>query len=383
MSDSSDNDAKLVEEAEKLLSAHYRQNSDFNEQLDGEEPLEISSLKPAEPGEAPVVHKIEKSEALFWADRTAYNDELATWSGRRKLETHNKALTLLEADDQAVIFRDLVDAIRRKRVAPFIGAGMSCPSKFPTWPSSLRAILDKVEEVDRSAVEAAIASDDFLEAAELLWQADDTQVKAYIRNRFAKNRIPQGEAKGPIRLLDQFSSGCIITTNYDSLIEQVVANGAMQGYMHGRQPGHNFVARLIKGERCLLKLHGDAESAEGYVFTRSQYDESYGYPIDYTQPLPKALRQIFISHSLLFLGCSLVQDRTLELFEEVHAKGDFETPLHFAILSEPKNGETRLQKENRLLKVNIHPLWFPKSEYEYVEDFLKLAIACSKGELMV
>jgi hypothetical protein len=81
--------------------------------------------------------------------------------------------------------------------------------------------------------------------------------------------------------------------------------------MHGMQQGNKFVPKLIKGDRCILKLHGDAEDHDTYVFTADQYDQAYGSPVDFKKPLPRALRQIFVSHSLLFLGCSLERDWTL------------------------------------------------------------------------
>jgi hypothetical protein len=35
-------------------------------------------------------------------------------------------------------------------------------------------------------------------------------------------------------------------------------NLAFDGYIHGTQQ-HNFFSRLVRGQRCLLKLHGDAD----------------------------------------------------------------------------------------------------------------------------
>lgn len=44
--------------------------------------------------------------------------------------------------------------------------------------------------------------------------------------------------------------------------------------MHGTQT--QFAAKLIKGERCILKLHGHFNSAETYIFSKAQYDAAYG-----------------------------------------------------------------------------------------------------------
>ena len=109
--------------------------------------------------------------------------------------------------------------------------------------------------------------------------------------------------------------------------------------------------------------------------------DAYGDPLDFTKPLPKSLRQIFVSHSLLFLGCALEGDKTLELFDNVVQKADFEIPNHFAILPEPTAGssETKSQKESRLLKLKIHPIWYPEGKFEFVDANLKLLIDVANG----
>ncbi len=90
-----------------------------------------------------------------------------------------------------------------------------------------------------------------------------------------------------------FVMAVLLQTNFDGVIEKVIGKGHITGYMHGRQDGNKFSTKLVQGERCILKLHGDAEDHETYIFTTEQYREAYGEPIDFTRPLPKALRQIY------------------------------------------------------------------------------------------
>jgi hypothetical protein len=359
-------DAELIRRADELLEDEYKRNAEFNAELDGDEPLQIGT-------------KIEQSAALFWVERVTYNEELEIWSDKQILANHMEAQALLESNDQLGLFRELTEAILRNRIAPFVGAGMSHDSGFPLWGEALLKILSRVESVDESSIRSAVVEGDYLLAAEMLWDADETQVKSYIRSQFAKSQIPGMGPAGVAHLLTEFSRGCIVTTNYDRIIENVIPS--LDGYMHGRQVGNSFVPNLLRGARCLLKLHGDADNSDSYVFTKSQYDDAYGVPFDFKRPLPKALRQIFVSHSLLFLGCSLVQDRTLELFEHVKQSEDFEIPDHFALLSEPVGDESRVQRENRLLRIGVRPIWYPAGEHRYVSLLLRLAIDVSTGVL--
>jgi len=153
--------------------------------------------------------------------------------------------------------------------------------------------------------------------------------------------------------------------------------------MHGIQPRTTFVKDLIKGERCLLKLHGSVGEEDSYIFTLNQYNDAYGDPLIFEKPLPKTLRQIYISHSLLFLGCSLEEDKTLELFQKIKQEGQFEIPQHFAILPEPLTKPLKRQKENYLRNINIKTIWYPVGEHDYVERLLKLAIDVANSRIKI
>ena len=304
---------EIIDQVDELLQATYEEQKEFNDALNGVAPIKIPSLIV---GQDP--HQLEASEILFWTDREAYNDEFASWDPKRRLELHQQAIAQLKANDHVAAFHDLVAAVKKSRVAPFIGAGVSIPCKFPPWSAALHEISQKIAGLDTGAFKAKMDAYDYLGAAQMLWDKDDTQVKNYIRTRFDEQPIITNGIKGPIKFLPRISQGCIITTNFDPLIELTIGRGNIDGYMHGNQQGHMFVPRLVKGDRCILKLHGDAANHNTFVFTESQYTQSYGSPLDFSKALPKALRQIFVSHSLVFLGCSLEQDRTLDLFQKVY-----------------------------------------------------------------
>ncbi len=185
-----------------------------------------------------------------------------------------------------------------------------------------------------------------------------------------------------MNLLPFITDGCIITTNFDDAIEQVFKkkNIAFDGYMHGTQQ-HNFFSRLVRGQRCLMKLHGDADDQSSYILAQSQYNEAYGKPFNFKLPLPKALRQLYISNSLLFLGCSLENDMTLSLFHHVKQENDYEIPEHYAILPEPDSITVKKEKESRLLALNIQPIWYPDNKHEFVESLLLLAIDMAENRI--
>jgi hypothetical protein len=102
---------------------------------------------------------------------------------------------------------------------------MSIGCKLPLWGDALKQMADKIDGVDMVAVQNCLATCDYFKAAQILWDKDAHQVKNFIRSRFAEGQIENGVVKGPIALLPGFSHGCLITTNFDPIIEMVIGQG--------------------------------------------------------------------------------------------------------------------------------------------------------------
>jgi hypothetical protein len=69
------------------------------------------------------------------------------------------------------------------------------------------------------------------------------------------------------------------------------------------------------------------------------------------------LTLLYRSNSLLFLGCSLGGDRTVQLVAEV-AGSDANMPKHYAFLECPPTDRKRVERENWLTKRGIYPIWY-------------------------
>jgi hypothetical protein len=363
---------EIIDRVEQVLQGAYNEYTDFNTALDAGGDLEVTSVNPANPR-----YKLLPSEAMFWADRKAYFDDLLFWENSSMDDRHRDAVDYLRAEGLLADFVNLAAAIPRNRVAPFVGAGMSA-FKFPTWGAALVSMEAKAGGHDKAKFDAAMAAYDYLEAAQILWDADQVTVENEVRTVFAKSHIPAPPLPSPIRLLPKISKGCVITTNFDAVIEAALVGETLDGYMHGVQAAHNFTSKLLKGDRCIMKLHGDAENPASYIFTKAQYLDGYSDPFDFRKPLPNALRQIYLSHSLLFLGCGLEQDRTMDLFQHVRDHSGFTVPDHYAILPKPAPAAFHAKK-TRLLRLNIHPIWYPDGRREFVEHYLNLAIDLAEG----
>lgn len=375
--------AALIETVEQFLQAGFLANEEFNYELNGDETITIRSLKDID-----TEYKYNSSEILYWVDRETYLDELDSWNGEKIRASHTDAIDFIKSSNQEAIFADLIELIRRQRIAPFLGAGVSKAAGYPLWQDALTRFANKIATIDTEKFNQLLSENKYLSAAQLLFNASEHQLNNLIQTEFrtgfdtedARERIPK-----LFKLLPRLSKSCIVTTNFDRLIEEAFklkGTPLIDGYMHGVQAGNGFVQSLLKGDRCILKLHGDVLQTHSYVFTERQYEDAYGSPINYGNQLPRALRQIYITNSLLFLGCSLSEDRTLELFKEIKDGKQFEIPDHFAIICDPENSTQKQSTEDRLLSIKIRPIWYKIDDsHSMVTKLVELAVDIAERRL--
>lgn len=379
--DKIENQKSILEDVDAVIENAYREHSEFNEEFNGTDALCLKSFQ------SDSEYLFEKSAVLFRMDRETYYEELSVWENNLSTQKHKDIIEHLKSEGCLPIFRELVLTIKRKKIAPFIGAGLSSSLGFPLWGKALSEIYSRVYTRKNNDFEKLLAEYKYLEAAEILYNKNKRGFTSYVSDNFLidPNSPLKDLIKGALKHLSKISYSCVITTNFDKALEKTFEydKKPFEGFMIGTQPDSTFIKDMIKGNRCLLKLHGNVGEEKSYIFTSSQYKKAYGPNIDFTKDLPRTLRQIFISHSLLFLGCSLEKDKTLELFKLVTDSGEFEIPEHFAILAAPSIKSEKTKKENYLRDLNIKVIWYPNGKHETVENLLELAVDASYNHINI
>lgn len=175
-------------------------------------------------------------------------------------------------------------------------------------------------------------------------------------HRIAVDFVPRPETMA----LAKLTNGSIVTTNYDQIIERtfeflgvpiVPIIGAPRSATKG----------LLEGDaKILLKIHGHATEITGRILTEQDYDQHYGkvagQGYDPELPLPRALSEIMRSTPLLFLGCSLANDRTMLVLGAI-AK-TYPDRRHFAIVEKPKESAELIKRRRQLRSLHIIPIWY-------------------------
>jgi hypothetical protein len=178
---------------------------------------------------------------------------------------------------------------------------------------------------------------------------------------------------GAVSHLPQLAAGPVITTNFDHVLEEAFkqANAQFEREVWGVN-AEMATRALNQNRRFVLKIHGDAEDSTNRILTKNDYLKYYdgvdGSGIDFSLPLPSLLQQMLVGRPLLFLGCSLNQDRTIAVLKEVSS--NFRFIAHYAVVEQPASAEHFHERPRFLSNHNIRPIWYYSGRHELIEPLL-------------
>ena len=286
-------------------------------------------------------------------------------------------------------FNFFIRLMRRNVVIPFIGAGFSKNFQYPLWEEFLgkQADIHHLEDVKK-----AKDNREYEKAATLLEQHLGRGMEYTLMQTFGDHIYKAASYDGQLEYLPKIFRNLIITTNFDEVIEMLYAKVNSEHIetvtprtLQDVKLSHK---RIACGEPTLIKLHGSVASRE-FILTEQAYNDVYGrYALDLRLPLPSFLRDVLLSRIILFIGCSLMDDRTLRVIEQSQIDGS----ISFALLELPEKTENKAapwkptlikeetgqevevqefaERKDFLNAHNIVPIWFPYQQYDALKIFL-------------
>jgi len=316
------------------------------------------------------------ARAFYFGDYHSYTVEAQRYDLDRKKQILNT--DIFSRNEKR--FDELKRASQRGFVIPFIGAGMSKSAGCPEWKEYLLKLCPEAgfdtdnmrQRLDEQGDYEGVMHDLVTKLGEPRFNLD-----------FERDFTPPGELAGAILKLPDLFDSCVITTNFDRVLEMAYerCGKAFAEKTTGRGPIGSinaFYRAIPAGNRFLLKLHGNLTDALERVLNRGEYDSAYGNDgnIHFDFPLPKQLKRLYTSFSFLFLGCSLSYDRTIQTFTRIAQELGVESlPHHYAILASPNDPEKKSMLEDRLANAHISAIWFPEGEFEHIDQMLELLLA--------
>ena len=225
-----------------------------------------------------------------------------------------------EVDNKKILLK-LEKQFEQANIIPFVGAGLSAPYDSPIWSKFLKNLAERCSCL--SEIEKLLSHEKFEEAADKLRSKlgyglfDDYLEDTYGEEPYSNIK----ELKGAVALLPLLTKGPVITTNYDPILEKIfnIFGDPFIKVVVGARAKLAAEA-FTQGRRFLLKIHGEANDPRDRILIRRDYKKYYG-PISQVgrsqKPLPDLLRSIFKNRAVLFLGCSLESDRTMEILRAI------------------------------------------------------------------
>jgi tetratricopeptide (TPR) repeat protein len=254
-------------------------------------------------------------------------------------------------------------------VTPFVGAGMSVPFKFKAWKDFL---LEQARDNPRlrEKLEERLARGQYEEAAEyLLLERGENSFQTRLEDAFGPHRLEGQALSGAVTHLPKFAVGPLLTTNFDGVLEAVFreADSRFDDVILGMKLDKIGDAFHLR-RRVLVKLHGDATDRTDRVFTLGDYQKNYGDLTDPTRhPLCRVL-ELAMRAPLLFLGCSLKQDRTMRVLEALAKRSG--VLRHYAVLEYPAADGEFAARQRYFADLGVRPIWYPPGRHDLIEPLL-------------
>jgi len=269
-----------------------------------------------------------------------------------------------------LVYQSLLFNMQQDGVIPVIGAGLSA-WVYPTWDAVLRKLFEDSVIHDKETVhkiQEHLSLYEFEEAALMLKEVLGEKVYFNkLQDIFDVKKIDTYKTYRPKyqQYLPILFRGPVATTNFDCCLEELFGFKGERilcpkASFESRDKEKNFAINLRDSEKMLVKLHGSIRYPTGMVFDSKQYDEVYGVgskngKIDFSKPVPIALRALFYSKRLLFLGCGLKKDRTCTVLQSCFCEG-------YAIMEKNDVSDFAIRKRE-LQDMNVSVIWYQKGQH--------------------
>jgi O-acetyl-ADP-ribose deacetylase (regulator of RNase III) len=237
----------------------------------------------------------------FMTDHTGVDVAFVTYNRslyRVFLEARRRVLGDPPADP--LLRPELEEALAAGRGVLFVGAGLSRGAGLPDWEGLIKRLAADLGLDPGSGT-------DYLDLAQ--WYREtlgNDRLAGVLRDTFGAPALPTLAHY----LLLSLPVRHVITTNYDSLLEEALAATNRPPLKVVRQED---VSRTGEGGVSLVKLHGDVERAEEIVLSRDDYDEFF----QRRPAMALLLEGLLLNQTFFFVGYGLRDPNFRQIYSRI------------------------------------------------------------------
>ncbi|BCM94155.1 hypothetical protein IAD21_06058 [Abditibacteriota bacterium] len=244
----------------------------------------------------------------------------------------------------------------------FVGAGLSMPAGFKSWPELLRDVAEDIGlKVDRETDLVALAQ----------YHVNEKKVRSRLNQLLVDEFNQDVSLTENHHLLASLPIETVWTTNYDKLLERAFKNVGKR--VDAKVTTHNFSTTVRGRDVTIYKMHGDVSQPEAAVLTKEDYELfSVNREIYST-----ALRGDLVSKTLLFLGFSFTDANVDFILSRIRVLLGANPRQHYCIMKRPQYKGSGRKKaeydyEKRKLELRVSDLKRYGIEALLIDDYSEI-----------
>lgn len=260
-------------------------------------------------------------------------------------------------------------AYRSGNLVFFLGSGASktFAPNMANWTELLTDLLSRIETKEsdeRRQISALIKNQRYLLAAEAIKKygsfgtAEKGLAVGSVVAKMLDQRMNMSEKNPILHLAILDFSVPIFTTNYDNIIEQLIAEHKVEGYRHtaltyeDQEDAARLLNPTIEHENYVFKLHGSVDKTQRLILSEKDY---YDFYFDAYWPKSlQLLRHILATKMVVFVGFSLSDpDIMLILREATRYSSSYQ---HLALMY--KSTVTSIEREVMQSSYRVDPVLY-------------------------
>ncbi|MCK2017946.1 SIR2 family protein [Peribacillus frigoritolerans] len=245
------------------------------------------------------------------------------------------------------IIDKLHESYEKKKLIPFVGAGLSYPFEIPLWKEIIIELLKKVPEQYKPTIDFDININDYWSAISNIKKYggfDELELQEHIQKYITKSQLSNLPAENHNYYdLCSLNFDTFITTNYDNLLYEHIKGGKYIPLNLHEWTGSSMDLIGNENHKRIWHLHGNLSNVGSIVISKEKYDELYGNE-NY-----KAFFSILEgSNSFLFMGFSFNDYYFSQLLKKYN---DIFKVSHYILLDRPTQEQVAELKEKYRLNV--------------------------------
>ncbi|MCX7112977.1 MAG: SIR2 family protein [Proteobacteria bacterium] len=265
----------------------------------------------------------------------------------------------------------LIREVAARRCIFFLGAGVSASASDKTGnnPKAWGLFLSEASSLilnnkDKKEVNKLIKWKQYLVALQgIRDRVNPADYRDLLDKHFNNQAYQASYLHECIYLLD---SRIVITTNFDRIYEKYCLKTAnSDAYKIINYYSHDLVDEIRSDSRLIIKAHGSIDDISKMIFTRSEYHQAKQNHSQFYE----IIKALFLTNTVLFVGCSLVDTDVLLLLEEVKITGSSERP-HYAVIK--KNSMSIFELRDWQKTYNICALEYAPLHDDLLTDLQRL-----------